>query len=160
MGNPLNSDEYIGWFSHLYPSHGYPSLILVSGMIGFGLYALGSVIAAAVSVGYFKDAYPIFSAIGVIVLLVWFGWIDGSYVEAWNEVRSAFAVDDETYESVVRFRLERMYDWRRILMYSSVIAVAYFLVTTLVFVEHVPFHDTASDFIYETGDNPLAALSS
>lgn len=156
MARPLDSDEYVGWFSYLFPSHDFGPVGLVSAGAGVAVFALGLAIAAVGGNTYLSDPVPYVSAAGVAVALAGLGWADGSYVDVWNEVRPAFAVDDETYRAVVRPRLERIHDGRRILAYWAVLAVPYAVVTAVFFLPEMPLHDALTDAILGADAAPFA----
>lgn len=155
MAETLDSDEYVGWFSFLFPSHDHGRVALVSVGVGVAVFALGFGIAAVGDNTYLSDPVPYASAVGISMGLVAFGWAGSTYVEVWNEVRPAFAVDDETYRAIVHPRLEGIHDGRRILVYWAALAVPYFLVTAAYFLPGLPLHDAVTDVVLGPGRVPL-----
>lgn len=142
MGELLDADEYGSWFSYLFFSHNYVWIVVVSTLVSLGLFGLGYLVAVVGNVRYLTRPEPYIGGLGVFWVLVWLGWADSVYVDVWNEVRSAFAIDDETYYDVVRPRLERIHDERRIFTLAVVITVPFYLLVTVMFIEGMPYHRT------------------
>lgn len=140
MEGNLDAEEYDAWFSHLLPPGGYAPLLLVSASATLGVFGVGYVIAAigGVASTYLFSPAVYLSAGGIFWTLAWLGWADQVYVDVWNEVRSAFAVDDETYRDVVHPRLDRIYDERSLLGYWSLVAVPSLGIISVLYLPGVP----------------------
>jgi len=138
----LDDDEYVSWFSYLYPWPGYIPLLVVSASVSIGIVTLGYVIAV---VGNSPDPdYFLFhptvqlGAIGIFWTLAWLGWFDRTYIDMWNEVRPVFDIDAETYRSVVHPWLDRIYDERRFLRYWAFVAVPSYIIIGIISLPWIP----------------------
>jgi hypothetical protein len=138
MADELNNSEYESWFSHLFPSHGYRPLVLVSAAVTLGIFVLCSGIVMLDPSYSLSWPTVYLSMVGIFGALVWLGWVDGVYVDVWSEVRPVFAVDDETYRAVVHPGLERIYDERRVLAYWVAVTVPSLLVASVLFLPGLP----------------------
>ena len=154
MEETLDGDAYVGWFSYLSPSSGYAPLVLVSAAASVGVFALGYVVARIGNVAYLSEPLPYAGAFGIFWTFVWLGWADEVYVGVWNDARAAFAVDDETYRDVVRPRLERILDARRILAYWTVLAIPYFVIAGALYLPGLPLHDPVREVLLRAGFSP------
>lgn len=130
----IENRNYVGWFSLLFRTPTYERVLLVSLGVSLGLYLLGYAIAALGGVDYPKaPAYVgLFAVFGMTAAL---GVADATYTDVWNEVRVAFAVDDDAYRLVVCPGLDRMHDDERILLYAAALAVPY---SYVVLVSYLP----------------------
>lgn len=151
MGDTLDNDAYIGWFSYLFPRSGYTPLVLVSAVVTTGIFTLGYVIAWIGEVDYLSVPLLYIGAFGIFWTLAWLGWADQVYVGVWNEARPAFAVDDETYYDVVHPHLEKIYDPRRILAYWTVLVIPSFVIAAGLWIPDLPFHGTVEEIFLQPG---------
>lgn len=151
MGDTLDNDAYVGWFSYLFPRSGSTPLVLVSAGVTAGIFALGYVIAWIGAVDYVSVPLWYIGAFGIFWTLLWLGWADQVYVGVWNDARPAFGVDDETYNDVVRPQLEQIYNTRRILGYWTVLVIPSFVIAAGLWIPDVPFHGTIEDLFLQSG---------
>lgn len=156
MEDELSKSGHDSWYSYLFRSHDYATMVAVSVAASGGIYMLGFVISALGGLEYyFIDPWALFCLFGGIWGFIVLGWIDGTYVGVWREVRPAFAVDDETYKEIVHTRLERIFDVRRSLVYGSVLWVPYFVIVPVFFLRDFPFHRTVYTTILRAGRVPF-----
>jgi hypothetical protein len=133
MGEALTAGDYETWFSSLFPSHDLSRMVLVSAGISFGLFVAGYAIATIGNLPYLTISEGYLGAFGVFWMLICLGVADTLYVNVWNDVRSAFAVDDDTYQAVVEPHLAHIHDTRRILVYTAALVVPYLVVVSLIY---------------------------
>jgi len=154
-GLDLDNDEYVSWFSYLFPWSGNAPLLFVSASVSIGIVLVGYIIAVIGNADfpnfYLFDPTVHLGAGGIFWALAWLGWIDRVYIDLWNEVRPVFAVDAETYHSVVRPRLDRIYDQRRLLGYWAVVVIPSFIIIAVLSLPWIPpqLQNPAQDFIWE-----------
>lgn len=141
----VESTEFVGWFSFLFPAHDYATVGAVSAGAGVGIFLVGYVITAVGGLPYLDLPESYLQAFAVFWMLSWLGVADDSYVEVWNRVRPAFDVDDETYDSVVRPTLEAIHHGRSILVFWAVIAIPYFVLISLAYLPEAPMQDRIID---------------
>lgn len=154
-GATIDDTEFGNWLSNRFPSRGYLRVGLASAGVAFGLFLLGYATAVLGDLVYLSEPDGYLAAFAVFWALTALGLADGAYVDVWNDSRSAFAVDDEAYRDVVRPRLERIYDERRILTYATVIAVPFFAIVSAIYLPGSPFRDTAIAVFLANEPSPL-----
>lgn len=158
----VESTEFVGWFSVLFPAHDYGTVGVVSAGVSLGVFIVGYAIAAVGGLPYLTLPESYLQAFAVFWMLFWLGVADDTYVEVWNEVRPAFDVDDETYRSVVRPPLERIHHGRSILVFWAVIALPYFALISLVYLPWSPVRPVLIDIFLggttDYGPSVLAAV--
>lgn len=148
MSDPFEVEDYGGWFSPLFPSHGYGWIVLVSFLVSGTVFALGYAIAAVGGLTY-PAANVYLGTFVVFAMLAALGIADGTYVDVWNDVRDAFDVDDETYAAVVDDGLARIHDDRRILAIAALLALPYFYVVTVSYLQLPwPLSDLAVEYFF------------
>ncbi len=148
MGETIDTTDYGVWFSPLIPSHSYLSVTLVAVTAGVVLFSLGALISAAGGLDYLEKPGGYLGSVAAASMLGALGIADDRYVGVWNEVRGAFAVDDDTYRTVVRPWLARIHDGRRVLGYGAVLAFPYLYAVAVGYLPGAPLHATAVDVLY------------
>lgn len=143
MGETLTASDYEAWFTPLFPSHDLSRVVLVATAISVGLFVAGYAIATIEDLRYLRIPEGYLGAFGVFWMLVCLGVADTVYVDVWNDVRSAFAVDDETYHEVVEPHLGHIHDTRRILVYTAALLVPYIVVVSVIYLPGSPLREDA-----------------
>lgn len=152
MGETIHTDEYVAWFSHLVPSDTYVRVGTAAAGVSITLFLVGYVVGVVGNFDYLSEPEGYLGAFGVFWLLTWLGIADTHYVDVWNEIRPAFAVDDETYRAAVQYRLQRIYDNRRILSHTATLALPYVLIVTAIYLPGSPFRDVAANVFLAESD--------
>lgn len=155
MGDTIDTDEYVAWLSHLFPSYKYVEVGAVAAGLSIGLFIVGFVLGEIGNFDYLTEPEGYLGAFSIFWLLTWLGLADDRYVNVWNEVRPAFAVDEEAYHDVVHFRLKRIYDDRRILGYTAALVLPYFLIVGAIYLPGSPFREVAGN-VFLADDSPYA----
>jgi hypothetical protein len=127
---------------------------LVSAVVALGLFLFGYVLALVGDLAYLSAPESYLGPIAVFWTLTWLGLADDVYVGVWNDVRPAFAVDDGAYRAVVRPRLERIYDRRRVLGYATVLGTPYALLVAAIYLPGSPFRGAAVDIFLANEPSP------
>lgn len=160
MEETKDDSDYVSWFSHLLPSCNYVWVVVAAAGVSIGLFALGYVVYIVGGVGggfdYLLEPEGYLAAFSVFWMLTWLGLADGRYVDVWNDVRPAFAVDEESYRAIVQFRLKRIYDLRRILGYTAALAAPYLLFIAVLYYPGAPFQEETRN-VFLTVDSPYDA---
>jgi hypothetical protein len=155
MGETLTASDYGSWFSSLFPSHDLSRMVLVSAVISVGLFVAGYAIATIGNLPYLTLPEGYLGAFGVFWMLTCLGVADTFYVTVWSDVRSAFAVDDDTYHAVVEPHLAHIHDTRRILVYTAALLVPYLVVVSMIYLPGSTLRDPAVDvFLGGMSDYP------
>jgi hypothetical protein len=155
MGETLTASDYEPWFSPLFPSHDLGRIVLVAAGISIGLFVVGYAVATIGTLPYLTLSEAYLGAFGVFWMLVCLGVADTVYVDIWEDVRSAFAVDDETYHAVVEPHLANIHDTRRILGYTAALLVPYLVVVSVVYLPGSTLREPAVDmFLGGTTEYP------
>lgn len=148
MSASFEVDDYGSWFSYLFPSHGYGWIVLVASLVSGAVFALGYPIAAVGDLTY-PAANVYLGTFVVFAMVAALGIADGTYVDVWNDVRDAFDVDDETYAAVVDDGLARIHDDRRILAIAALLALPYFYVVAVSYLQlSWPLSDLAVEYFF------------
>lgn len=108
---------YSGWLLRAFPEPDQPHILLRAVLGTAAILAVEYVVEVVVlNLEYWQRNGPYFtspdillSAFGLAFALVLVGQWGARYVELWEEVRPAFDVPDEQYDTVVRRSLEDMY---------------------------------------------------
>lgn len=148
-GETIDGSRYGGWFSELFPSRGYLRAGLVSAGAGLGLFWYGYAVAVIGDLEYLTEIDGYLASFAVFWTLAWLGLADETYVDVWNDVRSAFDVDDGTYRTVVEPGLDRIYDGRRVLVYAAVFGIPWLLITAAIYVPGSPYRDFVAELVFE-----------
>jgi hypothetical protein len=155
MGGTLTASAYESWFSSLFPSHNLGRVVLVSATITTGLFVAGYVIATIGNHPYLDIPEGHLGAFGVFWILTCLGVADAFYVDVWSDVRSAFAVNDNTYHAVVEPQLAHIHDNRRILAYTVAVTLPYVVAVVMIYLPGSPFRTAAVDVLLGgTSDYP------
>lgn len=124
MRNVITNDEYVGWFTYLFPRHDAGWIAGVSAAVSLGVFVIGYAIARAGGLEYPRlNGYV--GTVAIFGMLAAIGLADDVYADAWTQTRDAFAVDDETYRDVLHPGLQRIHDSRRIGLLTAAFAVPY-----------------------------------
>lgn len=154
-GETIDASRYGTWLSNLLPEGGYLSVGLVSAGVALGLFLVGYLIAAVGDLAYLSEpdgylaAFAVFWTLGALALA------DDAYVDVWNDVRPAFAVDDETYRAVVGARLDRIHDEGRILVYAAGLWLPFIAIVNAIYLPGSPFREAAVAVFLANEPSPL-----
>jgi hypothetical protein len=128
---PLDGDAYTTWVGRLLPSQRRLVLVLVPALLAGSVFALGYGVSRLGSDRYLVELYPYVGGGGVFWTVLWLGWVDSVLVDAWNRVRPAFDVDDDTFRRRVGSGLARFCDDRVTLGYSVALLLPYVALVAL-----------------------------
>ena len=151
---PIDATDYGDPLSTLLPSRSYLLVGLVSAGVALGLFLLGYALALVGDLAYLSAPESYLGPFAVFWTLAWLGLADDVYVGVWNDVRPAFAVGDGSYRAVVRPRLERIYDGRRVLGYATVLVGPYALLVAAIYLPGSPFRGDAIDLFLANEPSP------
>jgi hypothetical protein len=155
MSEPLTATEYESWLSLLFPSNDLSRVVLVAATVSGGLFVAGYAIATVGNLRYLALPEGYLGAFAVFWMLTCLGVADAFYVDIWNDVRSAFAVDEETYHAVVESHLSHIHDTRRVLAYTVALLVPYLLIVSAIYLPGSPLRPTAVD-VFLGGESDYA----
>jgi hypothetical protein len=155
MSEPLTSSNYESWLSTLFPSNDLSRVVLVSATVSSGLFVAGYAIAAVGNLPYLNIPEGYLGAFAVFWMLTCLGVAEAFYVDVWGDVRSAFAVDDDTYHAVVEPHLSHIHDTRRVLAYTVALLAPYILVVSVIYFPGSPLRPTAVD-VFLGGESDYA----
>jgi hypothetical protein len=155
VGETIDTSRYGTWLSNLFPASGYLSIALVSGGVALSLFLVGYLLATVGALAYLSEPDGYLAAFAVFWTLTALGLANDAYVDVWNDVRPAFAVDNETYRAVVGTRLDRIYDRYRVLVYAAGLWIPFVIIVNAIYLPGSPFRDAAIDVFLANEPSPL-----
>lgn len=160
MSEPLTADDYGSWVGTLFQSRDFGRVVLVSAGVSGGLFVAGYAVAAAGGIPYLTRPEGYLSVFAVFWMLAYLGAAEAYYVDLWNEVRSAFDVDEERYRAVVEPHLAEVHDTRRVLLSAAALLVPYLLIVGAAYLPGSPFQTQAVGlFLGNETDYPTGVAS-
>lgn len=152
MRDVITNDEYVSWFTYLFPRHDTAWIAGVSAALSLGVFYLGYAIAIVGGLEYPQlNAYV--GTVAIFGMVAAIGFADDIYADAWTQVRDAFAVDDETYRDALDLHLTRIHDGRRIGLLTAVFALPYIYIVTVSYLPLAwPFRESVVDIVFSGGE--------